>query len=69
VNVHRSARMWNLWAQQCGFPTIATYLHARYIEDKMSLEKLGLHLGIKRDRVAQMLRKYDIPVRGRGGVR
>ena len=69
MNVHRSLRMWDRWAQEQGFPEINTYLYAQYVNEQMSLDKLGKAMGIKRDRVAQMLRRFDIPVRGRGGVR
>ena len=69
MNLHRSLRMWDRWAQEQGFPEINTYLYQRYVNEEMSLERLGVNMGIERDRVAQMLRRFAIPVRGRGGVR
>lgn len=69
MNIHRSVRMWDKWAKEQGFPSINTYLYSQYIDKGLSLEKLGLQMEIRRARVAQMLRRYDIPVRSRGGVR
>jgi hypothetical protein len=61
--------MWDTWAKGKGYNSLAGYLHFHYEANGMSLEELGKRMEVSRIRVAQLLRKYDIPVRGRGGVR
>lgn len=68
-NIHRMEWDWKLVAESCGYTSIAELLRELYVVRGLSAAHVGDVLDIKRDRVIQLLRKHQIPVRGRGGPR
>lgn len=68
MNVHRNIRAWDDWAASRGYANLYTFLYDFYVDKQMSLTGVGEMMGIRRDRVADLLRINGIPVKGRGGV-
>ena len=67
LNVHRTKTDWAEFAKDWGYQSMREMLYDLYITKYYSTARLGAALGVRKDRAAQLLREYDIPVRSRGG--
>jgi hypothetical protein len=67
LNLHRSEADWNEFAKDWKYPNMKAMLHDLYVTKSYSTRRVGLALGVGRDRATQLLRKYGIGIRPRGG--
>jgi len=68
MNLHRTQESWEKLSKELGYTSLEKLLHHCYVANKYTAKQLGDLLGVSRYRVCQLMRKYNIPVRGRGGV-
>ena len=70
MNIHRTPVEWEELAQRKGFTDMGEMLHYYYVVKGMTAKHIGeTYLGVGKDRTAQLLRKYGIGLRPRGGAR
>jgi len=69
MNIRRTWREWDQYAQDRGYSTLMLLLHQLYVKNGLTTRELGNDLGVSRDRANQLLRKVGIPLRKQGGVR
>ena len=68
MNIHRNSQDWDSAAKVSGYNSMRELLLDLYITRRNTAFKVGYLLGISKDRVIQLLRVHEIPVRPRGGV-
>lgn len=68
MNLHRNSQDWDAAARIAGYSSMRELLVHLYVTQRNPSSKVGDLLGISKDRVIQLLRVHDIPVRPRGGL-
>jgi hypothetical protein len=68
MNIYRNESQWNQWAKEKGHKSLSHYLYASYVEQRCTTRLLGQMMGLRKDRVSQLLKKHNIPRRKTGGV-
>lgn len=69
MNRHLNDEQWNALAREHGFTDMRALLHELYTREERTTKEVGDIIGTGKDRVAQLLRKHNIPLRKKGGIR
>lgn len=70
MNTRRTVKDWDHYAHECGCGNLRQLLYKYYVERGMTTREIGADiLDTSKDRVVQLLRANNIPLRRRGGIR